>query len=95
MSLIHIRAHFDCDECGKQFSVGIAADYEPPAGWCVFDVAVDAVRGSVDYDEKGYVGGLSSSVQNDKHLCRTCTVKADEASPDEEDSPIDSGKASP
>lgn len=87
MSLIHIRAHFECDECGKQFSVGIAADYVPPAKWSMFDVAEDSVRGSLDYEEKGWDGGLCSSVQNEKHLCKDCTKKADEESPEEVDEP--------
>jgi hypothetical protein len=84
MSLIHIRAHFACDECGAQFSVGMPADYEPPDGRSMFDVAVDMVRGSYDYADKSWTGGVSSSVQNDKHLCKACTKKADEASPDDD-----------
>jgi hypothetical protein len=87
LSLIHIRAHFDCDECGKQFSVGIAADYVPPEKWSMFDVAEDSVRGSVDYEEKGWDGGLCSSVQNNKHLCKDCTRKADEANPEPVEEP--------
>lgn len=78
MSLIHIRAHFNCDECGSQFSVGLAADYEPPDGWCLFECAEDAVRGSCDYEDKLQRGGVASSVQDEKHLCSKCTERADE-----------------
>jgi hypothetical protein len=81
MSVIRIRAHIKCDECGAQFSVGMDPSYEPPAKWSLWDVAEDAVRGSVQYEDKLWQYGLVSSVQDGKMLCKACTEKAD-ARPD-------------
>lgn len=79
MSLIEVRAEFLCDGCGRPFSVRVEAPYVPPEGWSVFDVAQDAVRGSIDYVGPKNPGGFRgiSSVQNDRHLCGLCTSGAD------------------
>ena len=74
MPLIDIQARFYCDGCGKPFRVNMEPPYEPPAGWSLFDCAVDAVRGSVGYqgpnDPRGF-GGLSG-VEDEKCLCGCC-----------------------
>jgi hypothetical protein len=85
MSLNFLKAHFNCDGCGTQFSVGLDPALQPPSGWSLFDCAVDAVRGTVDYEEARNRDSIGlSSVQDDKHLCATCTAKADAESPDED-----------
>lgn len=66
MSVVNITATIECDECGTQFTVALDESYVPPPGWAVFDIAVDAIRGT-----------LWESVENERHLCRTCTHKAD------------------
>jgi hypothetical protein len=85
MSLNFIRAHFNCDECGTQFSVSMDPALKPPSAWSLFDCAVDAVRGTIDYEEHRNrdILGLSS-VQDDKHLCAACTSKADAEDPDDD-----------
>jgi hypothetical protein len=79
MCLIEVRANFLCDGCGRPFNIRIEPPYVPPEGWSVFDVAEDAVRGSIDYvgpkNEDGTRG--SSSVQDGRHLCGLCTFTAD------------------
>lgn len=82
MSVIKIRAHIECDECGAQFSVGMDPSDKPVKDWCLWDMAEDAVRGSVQYEDKIWQYGLVSSVQDGKMLCKDCTEKAD-ARPDE------------
>lgn len=71
MSLLEIKATFSCDECGTVFAVGLDAAYCPPTNWSLMDVAEDQVR-----------AGLQS-VQDNKHLCRKCTMKADKDYVDE------------
>lgn len=72
MSIVVIKAFFDCDGCGKQFGVEMdpackAWLPEQPIG----DLAEDAVRGGSTLD------GDSCSVQADLHLCTKCTTIAD------------------
>lgn len=74
MSLKSIDATFECDECGAEFEASLDESYEPPPGWAMFDVAVDAIR-----------AGIWESVEDDKHLCRRCTAKADKAAESLED----------
>jgi hypothetical protein len=71
MSLEAITAKFECDECGKPFEASIDESYQPPPGWSMFDVAEDAIRGTV-----------WETVNNGKHLCRACTAKDDASSED-------------
>jgi hypothetical protein len=79
MALIEMRAEFKCDGCGRAFSVEVDSAPAIPEGWSAFDVAEDAVRGSVAYrgpkDANGTTG--SSSVQEGRHLCGPCTSVAD------------------
>jgi len=77
MSVIKIRAFIECDECGAQFSVALDPADPTPDGWTLWELAEDAVRGSVNYEDKTWHSGLSSSVQNDKMLCKDCTAKED------------------
>ena len=80
MSVIKIRAYIECDECGAQFSVGMDPADKPNKDWTLWDMAEDAVRGSVEYEDKSWRYGLVSSVQDGKMLCKDCTTKADEQS---------------
>lgn len=75
MSIVSIRAAVECDECGRRFKVDLEEAYQPPAGWSLFDCAVDAVRGGVAHD----LGEGSTSVQSGRALCVHCTREADAA----------------
>ncbi len=77
MGVVSIQSTVSCDGCGTHFKVDHDPAYKPPAGWSLFDVAEDAVRG-------GYVLGSSlfdgsCSVQNGSMLCIPCTRAADRA----------------
>ncbi len=82
MGVQWIRSEIQCDDCGSRFQVEHDAAYRPPAGWALWDVSEDAVRG-------GYVHGLSifdgsCSVQDGRMLCIPCTRAADATSSDTE-----------
>ena len=77
MSIRYIHVHANCDECGLPFRVELELAYTTPHGWTVYDLAVDAIRGSLEYHDSVILGSGSSSVQGDKHLCHMCTYKAD------------------
>lgn len=72
MSIVAIKAYFDCDGCGKQF--GVEMDPARKA-WMrrqsLDSMAEDAIRGG------STLAGDSCSVQADLHLCPTCTSAAD------------------
>jgi hypothetical protein len=70
MSLKSVGATFACDECGTSFTVDIDAAYKPPEGWCVMDIAEDAVR-----------AGMASAYGGD-HFCDACTAKHDRKTPE-------------
>lgn len=72
--LKEIRASFECDECGAQFSVEMDPAHKVPEGWSTFDDAVDAVRGSIDYRGPLTSAGVRgcSAVIEDKHICGEC-----------------------
>lgn len=74
MSIVSVRASVECDCCGSPFSVALDESYVPPKGWSIFDVAVDAVRGSSEYRGPGLT---SSSVQEGNQLCAICTSRFD------------------
>ena len=84
MSLFDIRGVFDCDGCGKQFSVSMDGAYKPPAGWSLFDCAEDAIRGGLGIEMKELPKDTfcNVSVQGGMHLCPICTNKVDEGTPD-------------
>jgi hypothetical protein len=72
MAITVIKAHFECDGCGRAFWVGM----EAARGTCeelpsVADLAEDDLRGGNPID------GECGSVQHDLHLCHDCTAKAD------------------
>lgn len=80
MSLLQLRALFECDGCGCPFAVPLDAA-RCSEGWSVMDYAVDAVRGG---------GGQmldSTSVQADMHLCGSCTRIADGIGDDDDYAP--------
>ncbi len=78
MTITSIKAHIECDECGKPFSVEIELADTVPEGWSMFEVGEDAVRGSLAYKDGAHDGSIfSSSVQGGKHLCRDCTTATD------------------
>ena len=74
MTLQTIRVHMQCDGCAAPMSFDLDGAYEPPAGWSLFDVALDACRG-------GHVreGAGLSSVQGESEqcLCAKCTAIVD------------------
>lgn len=74
MPLQEIRAHWLCDGCGKPFSVKMEPPNKFPRGWTLYDSAVDAVRGSIDYqgpNQPNGCGGMSA-VEGDNCLCGHC-----------------------
>lgn len=82
--IVEIEAKFSCDDCGTEFFVGLDPAYEPPAGWSIFAVAEDAIRGgqkysdAVDYAHGGPWGPWKSgSVEDGRHYCAQCTKKCD------------------
>jgi hypothetical protein len=80
--ICHVKAMFACDDCGTEFIVSLEPAYEPPAGWSVFAVAEDAIRGGQGYED-GVEGSMpgpwsSGSVGDDgRHYCDRCTRKRD------------------
>lgn len=80
MSVTCILATIACDSCGAEFRVELDPAYNPPAGWSIWDVAVDAVRGGVEADGTG-----STSVQDGEMLCSSCTKERDEQRATQED----------
>ena len=83
MSLMHIRAQFQCDGCGRGFIVEMDPGTSIPPDWTLFDEAVDCVRGGnvlrfVDQKRDEPAGGIFCTVQADQHLCPGCTFKVDE-----------------
>lgn len=69
MPLLHCRATFECDICRKPFSV----EMHSPSTFDVYDAAVDAVRGSVNYEgprTSNDLPGLSSVEEvGDGEIC--------------------------
>lgn len=83
--IVEIEAKFSCDECGTEFFASIDPAIVPAAGWSMFDVAEDAVRGGIGYydgfDDHPH-GAPIGSVDDGRHLCARCTRKNDaEGSP--------------
>lgn len=79
MSIVTIKAYFDCDGCGAQF--GVEMDPARKA-WMrrqsLDSMAEDAIRGG------STLAGDSCSVQADLHLCPKCTRVADNINSDDE-----------
>lgn len=80
--LIEIRAKFNCDHCGKEFSVEIDSGSKPSHEWSIYE---DALKGSLKYEgPKSRNGRLgSTSFQQNKHLCGVCTEEYDANSTEE------------
>lgn len=78
MGFKHIKAHFECDGCGKGFYVGMdPADSTCEAVSSLADLAEDVLRGG------NPIVGECGSVQQDLHLCRDCTRLADSIGDDD------------
>ena len=75
-----IRATFQCDSCGREFSVAIDPAYLPPATWTLMEIAVDAVRQGVRYegppDNDGF--GAPTVTPDGDQLCDVCSSKGDD-----------------
>ncbi len=72
MALKFIKAHFECDGCGKDFFVGMdAAEKTNAALPSLADLAEDTLRGG------NPIVGECGSVQHDLWLCGDCTRVAD------------------
>lgn len=71
--LIEIRAEFECDGCGRTFSVRIEPESQLYVG-SAYDLAVDAVRGSIAHKGPRTKAGLgaSSYVEGDQCYCGAC-----------------------
>ncbi len=67
--LVEILARFQCDVCGKEFPIEIDPARNPPAGWSIFEVAEDSIRGTALHN-----GGM---VVDGNHLCDQCGRKAE------------------
>ena len=65
--LIHIRAKFECDDCGVRFEVDLDPAVNVKPGWSLFDQAVDALRCDP-----------ACGMNGDKHRCAKCLKKEDE-----------------
>ena len=79
-----IRACWQCDGCGKDFTVDIDTAWKPPAGWDTTAMAEDAVRHGHMVPEKGqHLYPDSSSIQHGLILCGRCTDIADKIGDDD------------
>lgn len=65
--LIHIKAKFECDDCGERFEVEMNPALNVVSGWSLFDQAVDALRGDP-----------ARGMNGDKHRCIECLKKEDD-----------------
>jgi hypothetical protein len=66
MSLVCIRATFECDGCGTQFRIEMSPSAMRPKGWSLMEEAEDFLRGMCAAD-----GGMPAMV-HDLHLCDEC-----------------------
>lgn len=69
MSILNVIARCRCDRCGYLMRVEIEAA-KCVAGWSVFDLVEDALRGG----NTGY--GITSVQDNNVMLCPQCTLFA-------------------
>lgn len=72
-----VKATFACDRCDQEFSVKVDPAINPPADWAVYDIAVDAIRSLLNYEDSSIPIGeslLGGSVDaNGNHYCQRCT----------------------
>ena len=71
MALLWIKARIECDRCGKPFEVAIDAAWTFKEGDSAFEMAEEAVRGSILGSD-----GFTSMVDNEM-LCHDCTTEED------------------
>lgn len=76
MSIVCVRATFECDGCGTQFKVEMDPASMRPKGWTLMDEAEDCLRGGL-----GAEGGMPGLV-HDLHLCHDCDRIAALVGPD-------------
>lgn len=69
-----VQAHFVCDTCSKAFAVRIDSAVRPRAGWSVFEIAEDAIRAGLDYEDENPIPGGFGAVDNGNHYCVQCAV---------------------
>lgn len=79
MSIVVVRATFECDGCGTQFRVDMDPSKMRPKGWTLFEEAEDYVRGGAGAD-----GGMPAVV-HDMHLCHDCAGIAASVGPDDQE----------
>lgn len=77
MTLVVVRATFECDGCGTQFKVDMDPATMRPKGWTLFEEAEDYVRGGC-----GAEGGMPAVVHG-MHLCHKCAGIAAQVGPDD------------
>jgi hypothetical protein len=78
MSLINIKAQISCDECGNVFSVFL--DPAENVSCTLFDLVENIVRGGCGTNDPLRD---STSVQDERMLCVTCTKEADKETGEE------------
>ena len=72
--ILAIEAKFSCDDCGTEFFQPIDPASIAPAGWSMFDVAEDFVRGGIGYRDGTDDWTGSGSIGDDgRHYCARCT----------------------
>jgi hypothetical protein len=79
VSIVCIRATFECDGCGTQFKVEMDPATMRPKGWSLAEEAEDYLRGGIGAD-----GGMPAMV-HDMHLCHDCAGVAARVGPDEQE----------
>src|SRR5690242_3032940 len=67
MSLSKIIAHFECDGCGKPFTINMDAADKTEGAQTLIDLAEDEVR-----DRGSLQDGVFATVVYDLHLCGAC-----------------------
>lgn len=79
--IVEIEAKFACDDCGTEFIVRLDPGYDPPGDWTVMDVAEDAVRAGLWYEDAtgGFPQGSGCVGDDGRHYCQRCTKKMDAA----------------
>lgn len=75
-----IRATFQCDSCGREFSVAIDPAYLPPATWTLMDIAVDFIRRGSDYRGPSNINGIGwgTVAPDGDQVCDVCSSKGDD-----------------
>jgi hypothetical protein len=79
VSIICVRATFECDGCGGQFRIEMDPASMRPKGWSLTEEAEDFLRGMCGAD-----GGMPAMV-HDMHLCDDCAGVAASCGPDDQE----------